>query len=236
MKFFKRKVKPTSDGTTLNIKKKHEELACKARDIIVGEKEQCDCVNTIKALQRPSTMGKVLSILRNMPEPPNKDNPNITENPSIKPSTAAYVTYNDLTGTVRPHALYQAGLTSTSLHSQTSSKNIQTEVTDSAEILPGFELPAKDALSIFTYWWGYELYVPNHVVIRIVKEGNMAAAVASLIAATATAVPPLVPFVRLIAGFITLELTAIQGRDKGTGLILSASWLLPALLIPRPWK
>ncbi|ORY02591.1 hypothetical protein K493DRAFT_312005 [Basidiobolus meristosporus CBS 931.73] len=63
----------------------------------------------------------------------------------------------------------------------------------------------------------------------------MAAAVASLIAATATAVPPLVPFVRVIAGFLTLELTAIQGRDKGTGLILSASWLLPAVLIPRPW-
>ncbi|GAA6046177.1 hypothetical protein NBRC10513_002171 [Rhodotorula toruloides] len=47
--------------------------------------------------------------------------------------------------------------------------------------------------------------------------------------------PELAPFIRYIASYCDMEWSAIKAQDRGHGVVLAATWLLPVALVPRPW-
>lgn len=47
--------------------------------------------------------------------------------------------------------------------------------------------------------------------------------------------PELAPFLRAIAAYFDLEWDAIRSQDKGKGVVVAATWLIPVALVPRPW-
>ena len=46
----------------------------------------------------------------------------------------------------------------------------------------------------------------------------------------------LAPIISLIASFLAWSWKSIKSDDKGNGVILSATWLLPVAIVPRTWK
>jgi len=45
----------------------------------------------------------------------------------------------------------------------------------------------------------------------------------------------ILPFVRYISQFIDFEFNAIQGQNRGQGVVCAATWIMPAAMVPRPW-
>ena len=45
----------------------------------------------------------------------------------------------------------------------------------------------------------------------------------------------ILPFVRYISQFMDFEFNAIKAQDHGKGTVCSATWIMPAAMVPRPW-
>ncbi|KAJ7168398.1 hypothetical protein C8R43DRAFT_877050 [Mycena crocata] len=116
-------------------------------------------------------------------------------------------------------------------------------------------VPSTTKLSFETTWWGYRIYLPPPVLEILDDQSVEAAKQATTITAALTwffsnlpvsAFPPpvrpaiillqrLVPFVSYIGTFISWSWSTIRGFDRGHGVILTATWLLPIALIPGTW-
>ncbi|KAJ7118848.1 hypothetical protein C8R44DRAFT_575099, partial [Mycena epipterygia] len=116
-------------------------------------------------------------------------------------------------------------------------------------------VPSTTQLSFETTWWGYRIYLPPPVLAILDDQSVEAARQATTITAALTwffsnlpvsAFPPpvqpailllqrLVPFVSYIGTFISWSWSTIRGFDRGHGVILTATWLLPIALIPGTW-
>ncbi|GAA5868635.1 hypothetical protein JCM1840_005519 [Sporobolomyces johnsonii] len=85
----------------------------------------------------------------------------------------------------------------------------------------GFEAPL-DSVGVFLYWWGYELSLPPPALKTL----------ASVQSVQQT-------FFTFLQGFVVAggEPTLFQypSQNKGYGVVLAATWLLPVALVPRPW-
>ncbi|KIO31763.1 hypothetical protein M407DRAFT_124436 [Tulasnella calospora MUT 4182] len=117
-------------------------------------------------------------------------------------------------------------------------------------------IPSKTAISFQVAWWGYRIWLPPPVMdvlddkrLEASKRSAMiAAALGWLIKNIPTTVlpPPLktavtllkavVPFLGYIGAFIAWSWSEIKTFDKGNGVVLSATWLLPIALIPGSWE
>ncbi|KAJ7460887.1 hypothetical protein B0H11DRAFT_1682714, partial [Mycena galericulata] len=116
-------------------------------------------------------------------------------------------------------------------------------------------VPSSTELSFETMWWGYRIYLPPPVLAILDDQSVEAARQATTITAALTwfftnlpisTFPPpvqpamillqrLVPFISYIGTFISWSWTTIRGFDRGHGVILTATWLLPIALIPGTW-
>ena len=47
--------------------------------------------------------------------------------------------------------------------------------------------------------------------------------------------PELQPFVRYISAYLDLEWTSIRTQNKGHGVVVAATWLIPIALVARPY-
>ncbi|KAK9764100.1 hypothetical protein K7432_008677 [Basidiobolus ranarum] len=201
---------------------KHEMLAHEARDIMTGKRKHLNSGRTIKALQNPDTMNKVLPILRNLPETdsPHEINFLFAQEPS-QPTSTIHLTIKEVRQRIE----------------LVNFSPLDAIATNQGPLLSNPSgPPPRDVVSVYTYWWGYEIYLPDELVKQLIKDGNTAVAAAGLIAALSAAVPALAPFVRVISAFLTLQIAAIQRKDRNSGIVLTSSWILPALLVPRQWK
>ncbi|KAJ7611632.1 hypothetical protein FB45DRAFT_312905 [Roridomyces roridus] len=115
--------------------------------------------------------------------------------------------------------------------------------------------PSTTKLSFETTWWGYRLYLPPPVLSILDDQSVEATRQATTITAALTwfftnlpisTFPPplqsamfllqrLVPFISYIGTFISWSWSTIRGFDRGHGVILTATWLLPIALIPSTW-
>jgi hypothetical protein len=91
-------------------------------------------------------------------------------------------------------------------------------------------------MSAVTYWWGYEIFVPQRTLQRLEDEGDVATAVLYFLSALSRTVPAIYPFVNMIATFVAMQFTIIKAADMGNGIVLVATWVLPMLLVPKPWE
>lgn len=116
-------------------------------------------------------------------------------------------------------------------------------------------VPSPDKISFQATWWGYRLYLPPPV-LDVLNNKRLEAAKRAAILTTAlqwllgrvplTVVPPqfrpglliaqrLVPYLGYIGGFVAWSWGAMKSFDKGHGIVLTATWLLPVALIPGTW-
>ncbi|KAF8844296.1 hypothetical protein BDN67DRAFT_1008146 [Paxillus ammoniavirescens] len=117
-------------------------------------------------------------------------------------------------------------------------------------------LPSLTKISVQTMWWGFRIYLPPPV-LDILNNKQLEAAKRAAIITTALKwlmdhlplplLPPqmrpgvvvlrrLVPYLGYIGGLIAWSWTAIRSFDKGYGVVLTATWLLPIALIPGTWE
>ncbi|KAJ7651507.1 hypothetical protein DFH06DRAFT_996178 [Mycena polygramma] len=113
-------------------------------------------------------------------------------------------------------------------------------------------VPSPTQISLQAMWWGYRLYLPPPVM-DLLDDTHLAAAnrgamiTASLkwlleriptmlfppqIRPAIVALKRLTPLVGYVGVFIAWSWTAIKARDKGDGVVLTATWLLPVALVP----
>ncbi|KAI0244454.1 hypothetical protein L0F63_001897, partial [Massospora cicadina] len=96
--------------------------------------------------------------------------------------------------------------------------------------------PPTDAVSVFVYWWGYEVYLPKAILDRLQKRGSTTNAALALLAVLTSAIPFIQPYIKVLSAFITLEASASELFHTPGGTVLTATWILPFLIIPRPIK
>ncbi|VDB94509.1 unnamed protein product [Peniophora sp. CBMAI 1063] len=117
-------------------------------------------------------------------------------------------------------------------------------------------LPSPDKVSFQATWWGYRLYLPPPV-LDVLNNKRLEAAKRAAIVTTAlqwmlghvpvTLVPPqfrpglilaqrLVPYLGYVGAFVAWSWGAMKSFDKGYGIVLTATWLLPVALIPGTWE
>jgi len=117
-------------------------------------------------------------------------------------------------------------------------------------------VPSPDKISFQATWWGYRLYLPPPV-LDVLNNTRLKAAKRAAIITTAlqwllghvplTVVPPqfrvgvlvarrLVPYLGYVGGFVAWSWGTMKSFDKGHGIVLTATWLLPVALIPGTWE
>ncbi|KAI0315660.1 hypothetical protein OF83DRAFT_1130888 [Amylostereum chailletii] len=117
-------------------------------------------------------------------------------------------------------------------------------------------VPSPDKISFQANWWGYRLYLPPPV-LEVLNNKRLEAAKRAAIITTAlqwllghvplTILPPqfrpglliaqrLVPYLGYIGAFVAWSWGAMKSFDKGYGIVLTATWILPVALIPGTWE
>ncbi|KAF4612215.1 hypothetical protein D9613_004099 [Agrocybe pediades] len=116
-------------------------------------------------------------------------------------------------------------------------------------------VPSTTQLSLLTTWWGYRLYLPPPVMAQLDNTSLKATARAAMITTALKwlldkipimLVPvqfrpaikmlkQLSPVVSYVGVFIAWSWDRVRACDKGNGVVLTATWLLPVALIPMTW-
>ncbi|KZT10639.1 uncharacterized protein LAESUDRAFT_720993 [Laetiporus sulphureus 93-53] len=98
--------------------------------------------------------------------------------------------------------------------------------------------PPKDRMSAITYWWGFEIVLPQPSLRYLENVPSITHSVINFLTALSVVdggVREIIPFVRYISSFIDTEFNMIKSEDKGDGVVCAATWIMPAALVPRPW-
>ncbi|KAF9227334.1 hypothetical protein BS17DRAFT_695023 [Gyrodon lividus] len=117
-------------------------------------------------------------------------------------------------------------------------------------------IPSLTKISVQTMWWGFRIYLPPPV-LDVLNNKQLEAAKRAAIITTAlkwlmdhlpvALLPPqmrpgvavlrrLVPYLGYMGGLIAWSWSAVRSFDKGYGVVLTATWLLPFALIPGAWE
>ncbi|KAG6854150.1 hypothetical protein C0991_010061 [Blastosporella zonata] len=116
-------------------------------------------------------------------------------------------------------------------------------------------VPSTTKISVLTTWWGYRLYLPPPIMATLdshqLKATQRAAMITAALSWFLKRVPTLMvpapmmptvqvlrrlaPFLSYIGVFIAWSWNRIATCDRGNGVVLTATWLLPVALIPMPW-
>ncbi|KAF8956081.1 hypothetical protein BDZ97DRAFT_1853534 [Flammula alnicola] len=116
-------------------------------------------------------------------------------------------------------------------------------------------VPSTTQISLLTTWWGYRLYLPPPVMGKLDGASLQATARAAMITTALKwllekipilLVPPqfrpavkmlkqLSPVVGYVGVFIAWSWDRVRALDKGNGVVLTATWLLPVALLPMSW-
>ncbi|KAG0006398.1 hypothetical protein BGZ65_008499 [Modicella reniformis] len=98
--------------------------------------------------------------------------------------------------------------------------------------------PPTDVISAFTYWWGYEIFVPHNCMSKLQRVTNTSQIFFGFLSGAVVGFPglaSLVPLSRIISAWVGFQWAIIQAEDLGNGVVLSATWVLPVALAPRSW-
>lgn len=86
-----------------------------------------------------------------------------------------------------------------------------------------------------SYWWGYEIFIPQVALSRISSAQDVSSAFLGFLGSVGLVVPAIVPFLGYIAAYVGLEFAVIKAQNEGKGVILASTWLVPVALVPRAW-
>ncbi|KAF9913526.1 hypothetical protein BX616_009911 [Lobosporangium transversale] len=106
------------------------------------------------------------------------------------------------------------------------------------QVLALTKAPPNDVISAYTYWWGYEIYVPHNCMAKLQRVTNTSQIFFGFLSGAVSGIPglaALVPLSRIISAWVGFQWALIQAEDLGKGVVLSATWVLPVALAPRSW-
>ncbi|PWN45652.1 hypothetical protein IE81DRAFT_164531 [Ceraceosorus guamensis] len=97
--------------------------------------------------------------------------------------------------------------------------------------------PPLDRCAIFVHWWGFEITMPPPTMNYLSTAHSISGAFLSFLQTMVISggVPELLPFVKYISQFVEMEFSAIKSQNRGDGVIVAATFLMPFALVPRPW-
>ncbi|KAK3817250.1 MAG: hypothetical protein J3Q66DRAFT_182710 [Benniella sp.] len=98
--------------------------------------------------------------------------------------------------------------------------------------------PSSYSISIYTYWWGYDIYIPHRSMETIQRLSNTTSTFFNILTSTISGVPGLsflVPIAQIIAAWVGHQWSAMKAEDRGKGVVISAVWILPVILAITPW-
>lgn len=97
--------------------------------------------------------------------------------------------------------------------------------------------PPSDRLAVLIHWWGFELTIPEPSMAYLSRAHNISSSLMSILQTIAVTggVPEILPFIRYFSTFVDMEFGAIKSQDRGHGVVVAATWLMPMALVPRPW-
>ncbi|TFK41992.1 hypothetical protein BDQ12DRAFT_349868 [Crucibulum laeve] len=116
-------------------------------------------------------------------------------------------------------------------------------------------VPSTTQISLLTTWWGYRLYLPPPVMEILDGTSLKATARAAMITsalkwlldkiplmivppqlrAAVTLLKRLSPVVGYVGVFVAWSWGRVRACDKGNGVVLTATWLLPVAVVPMAW-
>ena len=97
--------------------------------------------------------------------------------------------------------------------------------------------PPLDRMAVLIRWWGFEMTLPEPSMRYLSTARSVSGSFLTFLQTMVVTggVPELLPFVRYFSSFVDMEFAAIKSQDKGHGVVLAATWLMPMALVPRPW-
>jgi len=95
--------------------------------------------------------------------------------------------------------------------------------------------PPFNVVSAYTYWWGYEIYVPHTCMNRLNEAQDITNAFLGFFQIIIAGVPMLRPYIPYISAWVGLQFSIIKAQDIGKGVVLAATWILPVAVVPRSW-
>lgn len=116
-------------------------------------------------------------------------------------------------------------------------------------------IPSTTKASFLAQWWGFTLYLPQAVMAEVGKDAEKAENIAMTISkmltalldgaakiplpasfqAVLTVLKSIAPVTQYISTYIGWSWNELKTLDKGEGICLSTTWVLPVALIPRTW-
>ncbi|CAO1632038.1 unnamed protein product [Jaminaea pallidilutea] len=189
-----------------------------------------------KALLDPKLAPAIIEQLRSMQRQQSPANP-------VAPtaiSTAAGAVAAQATGSsspsLGPSAKSQAAITVAAPQMIDAVGNLTGMVLRSTEADKGVK-PPLDRMSLFIHWWGYEMTLPPATMSYLSTARSVSGAFISFLSSMVVAggAPELLPFVNYLSMAVDVEFKAIQAADRGKGVVLAATWIMPLALVPRAW-
>ncbi|KAI1317174.1 hypothetical protein EDD11_008866 [Mortierella claussenii] len=98
--------------------------------------------------------------------------------------------------------------------------------------------PSLHMISAYTFWWGYEIYVPHKCMDTIERVSNTSQIFFNILSSAISGIPglaALVPIAKIISAWVGYQWSVIKAEDLGKGVVISATWVLPVALASRSW-
>ncbi|KAG0090656.1 hypothetical protein BGZ93_001325 [Podila epicladia] len=98
--------------------------------------------------------------------------------------------------------------------------------------------PPTHMISAYTFWWGYEIYVPHKCMATIDRGLSTSQVFLGFLTSAIGGIPglaALVPIAKIISAWVGYQWGVIKTQDTGKGVVISATWVLPVALASRPW-
>lgn len=94
-----------------------------------------------------------------------------------------------------------------------------------------------DRVSLWKYWWGFEIALPPPSIANLEKTKSISATFLQLLMGLTVAggIVELTPFIQYLSSYLDMEWKAIVSQNKGRGVVLAATWALPVAIVPRTW-
>ncbi|KAF9182604.1 hypothetical protein BGZ51_004657 [Haplosporangium sp. Z 767] len=87
--------------------------------------------------------------------------------------------------------------------------------------------PPTHMISAYTFWWGYEIYIPHKCMARLEHVSNTSLIFFNFLSGAISAIPglaALVPIAKIISAWVGYQWSVIKSEDQGKGVVISATW------------